>query len=40
MKYNKRFATACMLSVLFLFIASQPLLAAERIIRMVVPGCE
>jgi hypothetical protein len=40
MKHNKRFVTVCILSVMFLLVASQPLLTAERIIRMVVPGCE
>jgi copper chaperone CopZ len=40
MKHSKRFVTVCILSVIFLLVASQPLLAAEKIIRMVVPGCE
>jgi hypothetical protein len=40
MQHSKRFVTVGILSVIFLLVASQPLLAAERIIRMVVPGCE
>ena len=40
MKHCNRFVTVCILSVIFLLVASQPLLAAERIVRMVVPGCE
>ncbi|MGZ3578072.1 MAG: hypothetical protein ACXU9G_03090 [Syntrophales bacterium] len=40
MKHSNRFVTVCILSVIFLLVASQPLLAAERIVRMVVPGCE
>ncbi|MGA3208555.1 MAG: hypothetical protein ABSE05_12120 [Syntrophales bacterium] len=40
MKHSKRFATVCILSVIFLLVASQPILAVERTIRMVVPGCE
>ena len=40
MKHSKRFVTVCILSVICLLVASQPLIAAERIIRMVVPGCE
>ncbi|MGZ3596879.1 MAG: hypothetical protein ACXWMS_03435 [Syntrophales bacterium] len=40
MKHSNRFVTVCVLSVIFLLVASQPLLAAERIVRMVVPGCE
>jgi hypothetical protein len=40
MKHSSRFVTVCILSVIFLLVASQPLLAAERIVRMVVPGCE
>jgi hypothetical protein len=40
MKHSNRFVTICIMSVIFLLVASQPLLAAERIIRLVVPGCE
>ena len=40
MKNSKRFVTVCVLSVILLLVAAQPLLAAERIISMVVPGCE
>ncbi|HEX7534522.1 MAG TPA: hypothetical protein VF343_04625 [Syntrophales bacterium] len=40
MKHSKRFVTVCILSMIFLLVASQPLFAAERIIKMVVPGCE
>jgi len=40
MKHINHFISVCILSVIFLLVASQPLLAAERIIRMVVPGCE
>jgi hypothetical protein len=40
MKHSKRFVTVWIMSVVFLLVASQPLLAAERIVRMVVPGCE
>jgi hypothetical protein len=40
MQHSRRFVTVGILSAIFLLIASQPLLAAERIISMVVPGCE
>jgi hypothetical protein len=40
MKHSTRFVTICIMSVIFLLVASQPLFAAERIIRLVVPGCE
>jgi len=40
MKNSKRFVNVCVLSVMLLLVAAQPLLAAERIISMVVPGCE
>jgi len=40
MRNLRRFVTICILSAMFLFVAVQTLLAAERIIRMVVPGCE
>jgi hypothetical protein len=40
MKHSKHFVTACILIVIFLLAAVQPILAAERIIKMVVPGCE
>jgi len=30
----------CLLNVMFLLVASQPLFAAEKIVKMVVPGCE
>lgn len=40
MKHRKRFVTICILSMIVLLIASQPLLAAERIVKLVVPGCE
>jgi hypothetical protein len=40
MKHSNRFVAICIMSVIFLLVASQPLLAAERIIRLVVPGCE
>ena len=40
MKHSKHFLAVCILSVMFLLVASQPLFAAERIVRMVVPGCE
>jgi len=40
MKNRKRLVTVCFLSAIFVLIAAQPLLAAEKIIRIVVPGCE
>ncbi len=40
MKRRKRFITICLLSVMFLLVASQPIFAAERIVKMIVPGCE
>ena len=40
MKNRKRFVTVCVLSAIFLLVAAQPLFAAEKIIKMVVPGCE
>ena len=40
MQHSRRFVTVGILSVIFLLAASQPLFAAERIISMVVPGCE
>ena len=40
MRHSKRFVAVCILGVMFLLIASQPLFAAERIVKMIVPGCE
>ena len=40
MKLRKHFFIVCLLSVMFLLVASQPIFAAERIVKMVVPGCE
>jgi len=34
------FIIVCLFSVIGLLLASQPLFAAERIVKMVVPGCE
>jgi hypothetical protein len=40
MKQRKHFIVVCLLSVMFVFVASQPTFAAERIVKMMVPGCE
>jgi len=40
MKRRKHSLIICLLSVTFLLVASQPIFAAERIVKMVVPGCE
>ncbi len=40
MKRRKHSLIVCLLSVMLLLVTLQPLFAAERIIKMVVPGCE
>jgi hypothetical protein len=40
MNRRKHSIIICLLSLTFLLVASQPIFAAERIIKMVVPGCE
>lgn len=40
MERRKQYLIVCLLSVMFLLFASQPIFAAERIVKMVVPGCE
>ena len=40
MKHKKYYLIICILSVILLLVASQTLFAAERIVKMVVPGCE
>jgi len=40
MKRRKHSLIICFLSVMFLLVASQSIFAAERIVKMVVPGCE
>jgi hypothetical protein len=40
MKPRKHFIVVCLLSTMLLLIASLPVFAAERTIKMVVPGCE
>jgi hypothetical protein len=40
MKRRHHFIIVCFLSVMFLLVASQQIFAAERIVKMMVPGCE
>ncbi|MGC9975654.1 MAG: hypothetical protein ABSC57_02890 [Syntrophales bacterium] len=40
MKHKKYYVIIFILSVILLLVASQTLFAAERIVKMVVPGCE
>ena len=40
MRQRKHYLIICLLSVMFLIVASQPIFAAEKIVKMVVPGCE
>jgi copper chaperone CopZ len=40
MNRRKHSIIICLLSLTFLLVASQPIFAAERIVKMVVPGCE
>ena len=40
MKQRKHFLIVFIMSVTLLLFASQSLFAAERIVKMIVPGCE